>query len=100
VPPLNNPDDRFEIIAGIVDTDKWDLEVNFPFVINGDKYETLTTTIKRGTPFAQVIPFKRDSWKMKLKTRTGREALKNYISHSLQIIRSYKDRIWSKKSWN
>jgi hypothetical protein len=100
VPLLNNADDRFEIISGIVDTDKWNLEVNFPFVINGDKYETLTTTIKRGTPFVQVIPFKRDSWKMKLKTRTGREALKNYISHSLQIIRSYKDRIWSKKSWN
>ena len=100
VPLLNNADDRFEIISGIVDTDKWNLEVNFPFVINGDKYETLTTTIKRGTPFVQVIPFKRDSWKMKLKTRTGREALKDYISHSLQIIRSYKDRIWSKKSWN
>ena len=100
VPPLNNPDDRFEIIAGIVDTDKWNLEVNFPFIINGYKYETLTTTIKRGTPFAQVIPFKRDSWKMKFGTKTAKQTFTEYLRHQLQIIRSYKDRIWSKKSWS
>ena len=100
VPLLNNADDRFEIISGIVDTDKWNLEVNFPFVINGDKYETLTTTIKRGTPYVQVIPFKRDDWEMKFGTTNAKGVFRNWIGHQLQIIRSYKDRIWSKKSWN
>ena len=32
VPPLNNSDDRFSIIAGIVDTDTFPLEINFPIV--------------------------------------------------------------------
>jgi hypothetical protein len=25
---------------------------------------TLETVIKKGTPYVQIIPFKRDSWKM------------------------------------
>jgi hypothetical protein len=48
VPPLNNSDDRFSIIPGIVDTDTFPNEINFPIVINGDKYPTLETTIKKG----------------------------------------------------
>jgi hypothetical protein len=66
VPPLNNTDDRFSIIPAIVDTDTFPNEINFPIVINGDKYPTLDTVLKKGTPYVQVIPFKRDKWKMKL----------------------------------
>jgi hypothetical protein len=61
VPPLNNSDDRFSIIPGIVDTDTFPNEINFPIVINGDKYPILETIIKKGTPYVQIIPFKRDS---------------------------------------
>jgi hypothetical protein len=39
VPPLNNSDDRFSIIPGIVDTDIFPNEINFPIIINGDKYK-------------------------------------------------------------
>ena len=63
VPPLNNSDDRFSIIPGIVDTDTFPSEINFPIIINGDKYPVLETTIKKGTPYVQIIPFKRDSGK-------------------------------------
>ena len=66
IPPLNNKDDRFEIISGIVDTDIFQTEINFPFLVNTDKYPSLETTIQRGTPYVQVIPFKRDEWKFKL----------------------------------
>ena len=45
VPPLNNTDDRFSIISGIVDTDKFENEINFPFIINGDKYPALVKFI-------------------------------------------------------
>ena len=41
-------------------------EINFPIVINGDKYPTLKTTLKIGTPYVQIIPFKRDNWKCQL----------------------------------
>jgi hypothetical protein len=37
VSPLNNSDDRFSIISGIVDTDTFPNEINFPIIINGDK---------------------------------------------------------------
>jgi hypothetical protein len=52
----------FTILPGVVDTDNYYAPVNFPFVLKeADKFEGL---IPAGTPIAQVIPFKRSSWKM------------------------------------
>lgn len=51
----------FTILPAIVDTDKYFAPVNFPFVLNDPNFEGM---IPRGTPIAQVIPFKRESWKM------------------------------------
>ena len=53
----------FTILPGIVDTDEYTAQVNFPFVLNDATFEGL---IPAGTPIAQVIPFKRESWEMKL----------------------------------
>jgi hypothetical protein len=99
VPPLNNSDDRFSIIPGIVDTDTFTNEVNFPIVINGDKYPVLKTVIKKGTPYVQVIPFKRDSWKMILKPRKQKELQDNRTFYALKLINKYKEEYWVKKSW-
>lgn len=54
-------DSIFTIIPGIVDTDTYTAPVNFPFIINDPEFEGL---IPKGTPIAQVIPIKRDSWEM------------------------------------
>ena len=99
VPPLNNSDDRFSILPGIVDTDVFPNEINFPIVINGDKYPTLETTFKKGTPYVQIIPFKRDSWKMSLKPRKQNEIKISRIFYNLKILNFYKDKFWVKKSW-
>jgi len=99
VPPLNNSDDRFSIIPGIVDTDTLPNEINFPIIINGDKYPVLETTIYKGTPYVQVIPFKRDSWKMKFNSRTHKEIFRTRVSFVLAVLNSYKERYWNKKSW-
>jgi len=99
VPPLNNSDDRFSILPGIVDTDTYDREINFPIVINGDKYPTLDTFIKKSTPYVQILPFKRDSWKMKVTSRSQKEIFKNNLSYDLNLINKYKNKIWNKKSW-
>jgi len=56
----------FTILSGIVDTDQYNAAVNFPFVLNNIQYEGL---IPAGTPMAQVIPFKRESWEMNLGTQ-------------------------------
>jgi hypothetical protein len=99
VPPLNNSDDRFSIIPGIVDTDTFSNEINFPIIINGDKYPILEDTIKKGTPYVQVIPFKRDSWKMSLKSKKQKEILNSKLFYGLRLLNIYKDKYWSKKSW-
>jgi len=51
----------FTILPGIVDTDEYYAPVNFPFVMNDSSFEGL---IPKGTPIAQMMPFKRDSWEM------------------------------------
>ena len=99
ISPLNNSDDRFSIIPGIVDTDVFPHEINFPIVINGDKYPVLETIIKKGTPYVQVIPFKRDIWNMKLKSRQQKEIQISKISYGLNLLNRYKNKYWKKKSW-
>ena len=99
VPPLNNSDDRFSIIPAIVDTDVFPNEINFPIVINGDKYETLVTVIKKGTPYVQILPFKRDSWKMDFKPRKQKDILNSRLFYGLKLLNIYKEKYWNKKSW-
>lgn len=53
----------FTILPGVVDTDTYTANINFPFVLNDPKWEG---TIPAGTPIAQVIPFKRESWEMRM----------------------------------
>ena len=99
VPPLNNSDDRFSIISGIVDTDNFPTEINFPIVINGDKYPVLETIIAKGTPYVQIIPFKRDSWKMIFKPRKQQEIQNSKLFYGLKLLNIYKEKYWNKKSW-
>ena len=97
VPPLNNPKhDYFEIIPGIVHTDKYISQINFPMVVNGEKYEKLEMTIKRGMPYVQVIPFKRDDWKMKIKPFDENKQKPFFNFLNLSFINNYKDRFWIK----
>jgi hypothetical protein len=100
VSPLNNSDDRFSIIPAIVDTDTFPNEINFPIVINGDKYSTLDTVLKKGTPYVQIIPFKRDKWKMKIKSTNTEKMRKQKIFYELSLLHIYKNKYWNKKSWN
>ena len=99
VPPLNNTDDRFSIIPGIVDTDTFTQEINFPIVINGDKYPILDTVIKKGTPYVQVIPFKRESWKMKVTGVSTNYMNKQKMFFNLKFLHRYKSKFWNKKKW-
>ena len=99
LPPLNNSDDRFNIIPGIVDTDSFNVHINFPIVINGDKYPSLETTIKKGTPYVQVIPFKRDNWKMKINSINQKDIVSSRIFFGLKLLNRYKDKYWKKKLW-
>jgi hypothetical protein len=87
----------FTILPGIVDTDQYTPSVNFPFVINDPAFEGL---IPKGTPIAQVIPFKRDSWTMELGDKKDLEA-QFKVSKKLRskFFDRYKSMFWTKKEY-
>ena len=84
-----------------MDTDFYSIEINFPIIINGDKYPVLETTIKKGTPYVQVIPFKRETWEMKFADeKTFREQTEQYFLLKSKIFDSYKKQFRQKKEYN
>ena len=87
----------FTILEGIVDTDKYKAPVNFPFVLKDTKWEGI---IPAGTPMAQVIPFKRESWEHKIGSDKERIEQDN-ISKKLKTLffNSYKRQFWSSKQY-
>lgn len=92
----------FTCFEGVVDTDKYWSPVHFPFMLNEDKWEG---TITAGTPLIQVIPFKRESYQMKVQRE---EDDPKFVSNLAKINTSikatffngYKDRFWSKKDYS
>jgi hypothetical protein len=86
--PLDGVEAPFKTLDGVVDTDKFFLSVLFPFLMKN----TFEGTIPAGTPIVQVIPFKRDNWKMKVtnnisdELKTNVEAEKNFY-----MARQYND---------
>lgn len=96
LPPMNNTDDRFSIISGIVDTDSFNMTVNFPFIVNSDKYPVLDTILEKGTPYVQVIPFKRESWKMKISKM--KEHNFSFSIFNTKIIHNYRKLYWNNKT--
>ena len=96
--PLNNGDDRFTALSGIVDTDTYDSYINFPIVLNGDKYPELRTVLKVGTPYIQVIPFRRDNWKMEI-DYIEKDERWDRLGFARMFLHKYKKMAWRKKSW-
>jgi hypothetical protein len=78
----------FTILPGVVDTDVYTQPVNFPFVLNDWTFEGL---IPGGTPVAQVIPFKRESWKMEFgKDENRLEAAQHFHKIKTSFFDAYK----------
>lgn len=65
MPPTYQFEKRFTVLPGIVETDSYH-HVNFPTIW----HTTKDAIIERGTPFIQVIPFKRDDWDVSVSQMT------------------------------
>jgi hypothetical protein len=96
IKPMNRVEERFKIISGIVDTDTYIDTINFPFILKKWDEQFL---IKKGEPMIQVIPFKRESWKM-----WSGFYLEPLHNKTLKLLTSewvdrYKKHFWSKKSF-
>lgn len=54
--PFSRPDLPFTCFSGLVDCDRFDTTINFPFVWSGP---VGTTILPAGTPIAQLVPIRR-----------------------------------------
>jgi hypothetical protein len=98
LPPMHRELDFFSILPGIVDTDDFPNKINFPFIINTEKYNTIDEVIPIGTPYVQVIPFKRDEWKMNI-GKDDKNIVQDSYKWRLRIKDIYKRIVWKKKSF-
>ena len=79
LPPMHNPNKIFTILEGIVDTEG---------------------IIPAGTPMAQVIPFKRESWKHNIGSdKELQEQKKVREKLSTLLYNSYKKQFWVSKDY-
>lgn len=93
--PFYRNDLPFVTLPGIVDSDVYNTPTNLPFFIKKDFYGI----VEKGTPIAQIIPIKRETWNHKI----DNNVLKDYeyrpdIVKSV-IYKSYKKRWWKKKTY-
>lgn len=92
--PFYHYDLPFITATGIVDADVYDAAINLPFWIRKDFFGIL----EQGTPIAQIIPIKRESWTHKVLKYDP-----NYIfaldNIKLKAFRSYKKRFWQRKNY-
>ena len=96
LPPMHR-DLPFSILPGIVDTDVYNTPVNFPFVLKDPFFEGL---IPAGTPIAQVIPIKKESWKLE---EGSEKEVKRSLDHLHQVratfFEGYKKLFWQPKEY-
>jgi hypothetical protein len=97
LPPMHNPNGMFTILPGVVDTDTYEAPVNFPFVLDDMTWEGL---IPAGTPIAQVIPFRRDDWTMRIGDDKDRKR-QAAVTTRLRSLwwNSYKRQFWARKQY-
>jgi hypothetical protein len=90
----------FTILPGVVDTDTYVESVNFPFRLDPN-FEGL---IPKGTPIAQVLPFRRNSWSMNIASLNKQNKYHKQWISTIYTLKSeyfdrYKKHFWSKKSY-
>lgn len=83
--------------SGIVDSDDFSIPFNMFLKLRDPNFEGM---IPAGTPFLQIIPFKRETWEAKL---GGDEERKKYEIDSRKFGRTFFDRYrngwWNKKEY-
>lgn len=82
---------------GIVDTDNFSLPFNMFIKLRDPNFEGM---IPAGTPFAQIIPFKRETWTSKLGGKKEREKYEfDFLKFKTIFFDRYKKFWWNKKEY-
>jgi hypothetical protein len=87
LPALNRADIPFRILSGVVDTDGFYSQVNFPAACMMQRGSTFA--MKRQTPLMQAIPFKREEWRAQVGHADARRVAEfgRSISHNHHVYR-------------
>lgn len=97
--PMNRFDLPFTTVAGIIDNDKMDTPGLMPFFLKNN-FEGI---IPAGTPFMQIIPFKREDWEMEIKLHDHEEIYNRHLYQAKKYRTkdggAYKQKTWSKKKY-
>jgi hypothetical protein len=97
--PLNRYELPFLTTNGIIDSDKYGSPGLMPFFLKED----FTGVIPKGTPFAQIIPFKREDWKAEYKFLKEEEMIarheKTAGQYRVPFGGIYKRQTWVQKKY-
>ena len=95
-PPFNRHDLPWTSTSGIMDADQFSTSGNIPFFMK----KGFTGTIPAGTPFAQLIPIKREEWKS-IQNDQGIVYLEDLQGATVRTPgKSYKKLFWQRKDYN
>lgn len=86
----------FRILEGVVDTDTYYAPIKFVFVLKDNDWEGL---IPAGTPIAQVIPFKRQKYKMEVKAKSDARLAASIKRINASFYNAYKSLFWQRKDY-
>ena len=95
LPPMHH-DNEIIILPAIVDTDSYYEKINFPFNLKDKNFEGM---ISAGTPIAQIIPFKRESHKMKVSRLDKERSLINQKTVASKLFDAYRNTYWFRKEY-
>ncbi len=98
--PFNRFELPFLLTTGIVDNDKVHMPGSFPFFI----VEGFEGIIPAGTPYAQLIPFKRENWTSEIIEQDDASELMRQAMDNASIYRKpdggiYKNEIWEQRKY-
>jgi hypothetical protein len=97
VAPLNRPDDKLDLMAGIVETDKYFEIINFPGFL---KIDEGNVELKAGHPLMQVIPFKRGLGTSASISALGKKEMRllgKTRDKRSSMLSLYRDKLWEQK---
>jgi hypothetical protein len=99
ITPMNRFDLPFLNTVGIVDNDKVHISGSFPFFL----VYGWEGTIPAGTPYMQILPFKREDWEHEIELQDDR-TIYNKMMENVKKYRKpdggiYKNKVWSRREY-
>lgn len=99
ITPSNNFGLPFTMTEGIIDNDNINLPGSFPFFVK----QGFTGVVPAGTPYAQIIPFKRDDWTSSYRIDDHKTMYENNVENSKKYRVPdggvYKKEVWQKRTY-